>query len=273
MENSGKYYEENGENGEIEDYAKPIFSTGWNDVKFVGTRPDDIIFNLDYKEYAPKYIPNPSLKKTLIKTLIKPASKSTSTQVDEDEEHDEDCTTCGDEDDEDVSVPVSSTLPKSATKQMAKFATSKKGKKPSTLVPPKIAPKPTAKPAQSTIKNDSKDINENEFWDYINRLNWRDRSDGVISLNELPFINSIGEERELAFWTIVDEKVEKLLNHFKKNKFFTTYSTLKKNEYRKLISHIVARGKAYYETMFHDPSIAGYLIPNEYQNLYMLDNV
>lgn len=114
--------------------------------------------------------------------------------------------------------------------------------------------------------SENNEMNSELFWNYINKLNWTDRSDGVINYalkKNIMISNNVNMNK---FKILLDKYVTLLKNKYVSEKH---YMHNNKKEIDAFLSHIVAKGLLFYNAILDDTMFADYLIEsNEYQNLY-----
>lgn len=249
-----------------ESLEKPILTPGWAGVDFVGTEPETIITNFDRNVVKLGYNHvklHPSdtiaiLREKEIKKANSKAIKSAPKKA--------------------TKVPM-----KAPAKTLVKLSQN------STRPPKPIAysedeeeedasevaelPVQVSNGTLQEVQNvNNVPMNEQEFWNYIGTLNWRDKCDGKMMIKELPFIRQIGKVRLNSFWDLVNSKITQLK---------TTLADIAEeydlevdsNEFQAIASHIVAKGSTFYNAVIGTPSLAQYIVEgSEEQNLYMLKN-
>lgn len=93
-------------------------------------------------------------------------------------------------------------------------------------------------------------VTEEDFWNAIADLNWCDRSDGSMTVQNVCLSNPINDFA-IKYKDNLDKIITEILPNFEDKKA--------------LISHIIAKGEQFYNFIIADPTLIHYLIPYEYQ--------
>ena len=130
-----------------------------------------------------------------------------------------------------------------------------------------------------THDQESTEFNETQFWHKIGSLNWRDLSDGKMSIpaSRNALYKDMSSESIDAFKKYLETYVEDLREIMESAGIIGSYPIFDdENQIRAFLSHIIARGELYYSSIYTSPEISGYLIPSnpsdppEYQSLYQI---
>jgi len=120
----------------------------------------------------------------------------------------------------------------------------------------------------------SKIKNTDDFWKYVEKLQWTDKSDGKINFIQkkeylLAELGELGNFRSYLekFVNILEEKFLSA-----KIPFVTrTVNPKEKREIRAFLSHIIAKGNIFYSAVYQDLIFANYLIETmDYQDVFCL---
>lgn len=126
---------------------------------------------------------------------------------------------------------------------------------------------------ESNLKNNKKLKTEEDFWIYIDKLQWVDKSDGYVSIYQKHSLlqSELGSEIS-EFKEKLDHYVNYLkLKYITQGHYFVKSSvdTEQNKKINAFLSHVVARGQIFYSAVYDDPLFADYLIElSEYQDLY-----
>jgi len=162
--------------------------------------------------------------------------------------------------DDDLDIP---SPPKSVKKPSAPSPSIDLGS-PSTPSP-KPKPKPIPVPAKP-VAEVRRITSESHFWDFIASLNWMDK-DVLHHHNSGIAVRQLGPLDLQAFQGYFNTAMNRLRKSLEEKKFFQTFGITDKKQQDVIMSHIVARGQAFYIPVADDPCFADYLMdPPIYDN-------
>jgi hypothetical protein len=141
---------------------------------------------------------------------------------------------------------------------------------------PPIVKKSAARPSQSAtnvppapltslappapIKNRIQTVQN--FWEYINRLEWRDRSDGHVSSAAINNLTAIERQSWNAFF---NQNLNALENKLNISRFFDQFGVTDPVLKKTIMCHIIAKGRQFYIAVLDDPVFTEYLVGSEPQ--------
>jgi alcohol dehydrogenase YqhD (iron-dependent ADH family) len=103
--------------------------------------------------------------------------------------------------------------------------------------------------AQPIYESRKTNITASEFWQKIADLNWVDKSEGFVIFNPIK----------------LDDRVEKFAKQFKVHlNNIINIPDIDEESKKNIISHIIARGRDFYNAITDNPSFADYLINEHY---------
>lgn len=110
-----------------------------------------------------------------------------------------------------------------------------------------------------------------DFWEYIEKLEWKDKSDELININgKRRLLRSLLEDEIIEFKKQTEKYMEELRSHLiLSGKYFVRASS-DQEENKKInafLSHIIAKGQIFYSGVNDDPAFVDYIWDSsEYQD-------
>src|ERR1700678_2467225 len=125
--------------------------------------------------------------------------------------------------------------------------------------------------SSSEIICNNPSIKLESFWEYINILQWTDKSDGFVNISNIDKLLKLLRANIFNFNKIFNLHLTKLKRVYVQSNHFFIKNELSDIKIKSFLGHIIAKGYIFYLSVLNYLQFSDYLInDNEYRDIYSI---